>query len=223
MTQLLRGAAAVALLALFTAPAAAQVQGLAVHGPGVPSGLVLAGHVGFPNDVAGGGRAYGVSGGIGTGLFGGTAIIAMSDPDGDADGTVSVGANVGFRMIGGPLVPISASLLAGVGYAKPESGILPGEDTSLLHVPLAVSIAVSVPSPAFSIRPWIAPRLDVLRVSPDGGESETLTDFGVSAGIELTTISGLGIHAAYDWVSRDGGEPAVFDIGLQYAIRVPGL
>ena len=81
----------------------------------------------------------------------------------------------------------------------------------------------AMPSPAFSIRPWIAPRLDVLRVSPDGGESETLTDFGVSAGIELTTISGLGIHAAYDWVSRDGGEPAVFDIGLQYAIRVPGL
>lgn len=223
MTQLLRGAAAVALLALFTVPAAAQAPGLAVHGPGVPSGLVLAGHVGFPNEDAGSGRTYGVSGGVGTGVFGGTALLAVSDPEGDTDNSVSVGANLGFRMVGGPFVPVSATLLAGIGYAKPESGILPGDETSLLHVPVAVSVAVSVPSPAFSIRPWVAPRIDVLRISPDGGESETLTDFGFSAGIELTTISGLGIHAAYDWVSRDAGKPAVFDVGLQYAIRVPGL
>lgn len=223
MTQLLRGAAAVALLALVAAPAAAQVPGLAVHASGVPSGVVLAGHVGFLNDAAGGGRAYGVSGGVGTGLFGGTAIIAVSDPEDDADGTVSVGANAAFRVLGGPLVPVSASLLAGVGYAKPESGILPGDDVSLLHVPVAISVALVLPSPAFSVRPWIAPRLDVLRVSPDGGESETLTDFGFSAGIELSTISGLGLHAAYDWVARDGDKPAVLDVGVQYAIRVPGL
>lgn len=224
MTQLLRGAAAVALLSLVAASAAAQVPGLAVHASGVPSGVVLGGHVGFLNDAAGGGRAYGVSGGVGTGLFGGTAIIAVSDPEDDAvDGTVSVGANAAFRVLGGPLVPVSASLLAGVGYAKPESGILPGDDVSLLHVPVAVSLALVVPSPAFSVRPWIAPRLDVLRVSPDGGESETLTDFGFSAGIELSTISGFGLHAAYDWVAREGDKPAVLDVGVHYAIRVPGL
>lgn len=223
MTQLLRGAAAVALLALAAAPAAAQVPGLAVHAPGVPAGLVLAGHVGFPNDAAGGGRAYGVSAGVGAGVIGGTAMIAMSDPEGNADGDVSVGANVAFRVLGGPLVPVSASLLAGVGYAKPESGLLPGDDVTLLHVPVAVSVALVLPSPAFSVRPWVAPRIDVLRVTPDGADGETLTDFGLSAGIELSTISGFGIHAAYDWVARDGDKPGVFDIGIQYAIRVPGL
>ena len=223
MMQLLRGATAVALLALVALPVAAQVPGLAVHAPGVPAGLVLAGHVGFPNDDAGSGRAYGVSGGVGTGVFGGTAIVAISDPEGEGDGTVSVGANLGLRVFGGPLVPVSASLLAGIGYSKPKTGILPGDDVGLLHVPVAVSIALVLPSPAFSIRPWLAPRLDVLHMSPDGADSETLTDFGVSAGIEVSTISGFGIHAAYDWVSREGGKPAVFDIGLQYAVRVPGL
>jgi hypothetical protein len=223
MTQLLRGAGLVAVLGLFATPLAAQVPGLAVHAPGVPAGVVLAGHVSFPNDAAGGGRVYGASGAVGTGVFGGTAIVALSDPDDDADGTLSVGANLGVRILGGPLVPVSASFLAGIGYAKPESGLLPDDDVSLLHVPVAVSVALALPSPAFSVRPWVAPRLDVLRVSPDGGESETLTDFGVSAGIEVNTISGFGVHAAYDWIAREGDKPAIFDVGIHYAFRVPGL
>lgn len=223
MTQLLRGTAAVALLAVFAGSAAAQVPGLAVHAPGVPSGLIVSGHVGFPNDAAGSARTYGLTGAVGNGLFGGTALVALSDPEDDAEGTVSVGANAAFRMLGGPLVPVSASLLAGVGYAKPESGVLPGEQTSLLHIPIAVSVAVLLPSPAFSIRPWVAPRLDVLRVSPEGVESETITDFAFSVGLELNTVSGFGVHAAYDWIGREGDKPGVFDVGLHYAFRVPGL
>lgn len=223
MTQLLRGVTAAALLAVLGAPAAAQVPGLPVHAQGVPAGIVLGGHAGFLNDAAGGGRAYGVSGAIGTGLFGGTALLAISDPEADVDGTLSVGANVGFRVLGGPLLPVSATLLAGVGYAKPESGLLPGEDVSLLHIPLAVGVAVTLPSPAFTIRPWVAPRLDIMRVSPGGSDSETTTDFAVSAGVEVNTISGFGVHAAYDWIARDGDKPGVLDVGLHYAIRVPGL
>lgn len=223
MTQLLRGFAAVALLALAAAPAGAQVPGVPVHAAGVPSGLIFAGHVAFPNDAAGSGRNYAVSGAIGSGLFGGTAIVAVSDPEGDEDGVVSVGANLAYRVVGGPLVPLSASLLAGVGYAKPESGLLPGDETTVVRFPVAVSVALVLPSPAFSVRPWVAPRLDITRISPDGGDSETLTDFAVSAGVEVNTISGLGLHAAVDWIARDGDKPVVFDIGLAYALRVPGL
>ena len=220
--QLVRGFAAAALLAAVSATASAQVPGLPVHASGVPSGLVLGGHAAFLNDAAGRGRTYGVTAGVGMGLFGGSAQLALSDPEGDADGTVSVGANAAFRVLGGPLLPVSASLLAGVGYAKPESGILP-EDASVLHVPLAVGVALTVPSPAFTLRPWIAPRLDIVRVSAEGSDAETQTDFGVSAGVEVNTISGLGLHVAYDWVAREGDKPGIFDVGIHYAIRVPGL
>lgn len=223
MTQLLRGLAAVALLSLAAAPLRAQVPGIPVHAAGVPSGVILAGHFAFPNDAAGGGRSYAVSGAVGTGLLGGTALVAVSDPEGDADGTVSVGANAAFRVLGGPLVPVSASVLAGVGYAKPESGVLPDEETTMLRVPVALSVALVVPSPAFSVRPWVAPRLDITRLTPEGGEGETLTDFAVSAGVEVNTISGLGLHAAVDWINREGDKPVVFDIGLAYGFRVPGL
>ena len=106
-----------------------------------------------------------------------------------------------------------------MGYAKPGQGILP-QDVTVWRFPLGVGFALTIPNPALAIKPWLAPRADILRVSPEIGDATTETEFGLSGGIELNTLTGLGIHAAYDAIFADGGTPGVF---AHYNFRVPGL
>ena len=54
--------------------------------------------------------------------------------------------------------------------------------------------------------PWIAPRLDMVRISGDN-PSNTETNFGLSSGIEFNLLNGFGLHAAYDRVFLDGEDP----------------
>jgi hypothetical protein len=134
---------------------------------------------------------------------------------------VSVGATANYKVFGGPLIPLSVTLQGGIGYSKPDVGILPG-DESELRFPVGLGFALTIPNPALAIHPWIAPRVDIVRLS-GGGLSDTETNFGVSAGVELNLLSGLGAHAAYDRVFLDGGDPGVFGLGAHYAFRIPGL
>jgi hypothetical protein len=74
MKQAVLGAVALAAaLAGGARSAAAQVRGIPVYNAGLPRGIGLYGDVGFPNDEAGGGTAYAVTGRLGTGAFGATA------------------------------------------------------------------------------------------------------------------------------------------------------
>ncbi len=209
--------------ALAASPAASQVRGIPVYNNGVPRGIGIYGDVGFPNDAAGGGTAYGVTGRAGFGLLGVTAMLSTYDPDGPADSDVSVGATANYRIFGGPLVPLAVSLQAGVGYAKPESGALPDDEVTQWRFPVGVGFQLTIPNPALAIQPWLAPRLDIVRTSRDVGDAETETEFGLSGGIELNLLSGLGVHAAYDATFADGATRGVFGIGAHYNFRVPGL
>jgi hypothetical protein len=201
--------------------AQAQVRGIPVYNVGVPRGIGIYGDVGFPNDEAGGGTAYGVTGRAGFGPFGATAILSSYNSDGPSDSDLSVGATLNYRVFGGPLVPLAVTLQGGVGYAKPDIGTLP-EDVTLLRFPIGVGFALTIPNPALAIKPWLAPRIDIMRASADGS-ADTETNFGLSGGIELNTLGGFGIHAAYDAIFADGGTPGVFGIGAHYTFRVPGL
>ena len=58
-------------------------------------------------------------------------------------------------------------------------------------------------------------------MSPEAYHTDT--NFGLSGGVELNLLNGLGLHAAYDRVFADGGDPSVFAIGAHYNFRVPGL
>ena len=203
-------------------PVAAQARGIPVYNSGVPRGIGLYGDVGFPNDEAGGGTGYGVTAKAGAGLFGATATLASYNPDGPGGSDLTVGGTVNFRVFGGPLVPLSVTLQGGVGYARPESGFLPTEDEDDWHFPIGVGFALVIPNPMLAIRPWLAPRIDIVRTSA-GGDAQTDTNFGLSGGLELNLLSGLGVHAAYDAVFADGGTPGVFGIGAHYTFRVPGL
>ncbi|MGH7526179.1 MAG: hypothetical protein ACREMX_05700, partial [Gemmatimonadales bacterium] len=127
-----------------------------------------------------------------------------------------------YRVFGGPLVPLSVTLQAGVGYAKPDAGLLPDDDITEWRFPIGVGFALTIPNPARAIKPWLAPRVDILRQSADG-QSNTETEFGLSGGIELNMLNGFGVHAAYDIVLGGDLKPSVFGLGAQYNFRVPGL
>jgi len=201
--------------------AQAQVRGIPVYNVGVPRGVGIYGDVGFSNDEAGGGTGYAVTGRAGFGPFGATAMLSSYNSDGPSDSDLSVGATLNYRVFGGPLVPLAVTLQGGIGYAKPEINTLP-DDVTLLRFPVGVGFALTIPNPVLAIKPWLAPRIDIMRESADGA-ANTETNFGLSGGIELNTLGGFGLHATYDAIFADGGTPGVFGIGAHYTFRVPGL
>jgi hypothetical protein len=202
-------------------PAECQVRGIPVYNSGVSTGIAIYGDVGFSNQDAGKGTAFAVTGRAGFGPLGATAILSTFNPDGPASSDVSVGATLNYKVFGGPLIPLSATLQGGIGYSKPDTGLLPGNDTEL-RFPVGLGLALTIPNPALAIRPWIAPRIDIIRTS-GGGTSNTETSFGLGGGLELNLLNGFGLHAAYDRVFTDGGDPSVFGLGAHYAFRIPGL
>ena len=214
--------AGVALVAALAPSAQAQVRGLPVYNSGVSSGIALYGDVGLSNTDAGKGTAFGVTGRAGFGPLGVTAILSAFNPDGPAGNKVSVGGTLNYKLFGGPLIPLSVTLQGGIGYFKPETGFLPSGQQNALRFPVGLGFALTIPNPALAIKPWIAPRVDIVRVS-GGGSSNTETNFGLGGGLELNLLSGLGVHAAYDRVFIDGGDPGVFGFGAHYAFRIPGL
>lgn len=232
-------------LTLSAAPARAQNPGLPVYNSGVPRGIGLYGDLGFPNDQAGGGTAYGATGKAGFGMFGVTATISSFDP-GAADNEISLGGTLNYKLLGGPLVPLSVTLQGGASWVKlsegdPLDGIqtrgavapptfstvptpLPtGVELTSYHFPIGVGFALVIPNPMLSIHPWLAPRVDI-SYRKAGGASNTETNFGLSGGLELNLLNGFGVQAAYDRVfASDVADPGTFGIGAHYAFRVPGL
>jgi hypothetical protein len=208
--------------------AAAQVRGLPVYNSGVPRGIALYGDIGFSNESAGKGTAFGVSGRAGFGPLGATVTLSSFNPKGPGGSDVSVGATVNYKLFGGPLVPLSVTLQGGIGYAQPDGGFLegagffPGSDVNELHFPIGVGFALTIPNPVLAIKPWIAPRLDIVHASASG-TSSTESNFGLSGGLELNLLTGLGLQAAYDRVFTSQGDPSVFGFGVHYAFRIPGL
>jgi hypothetical protein len=215
MKRLLPGVVALCAALGSAAPLAGQVIGLPVYNSGIPTGLGLFADIGFPSDAAGGGTSYGATGRLGVGPFGVTASVARFNPEGPGDQLTSVGGTLNYKVFGGPLVPLTVTLQGGAGYAKQD-------DVSFYRFPVGLGLGLTIPNPALAIKPWLAPRLDVSRVSSPLG-SDTETNFGISGGLELNLLSGLGLHASYDRVFADVEDPSIFAAGLHYTFRVPGL
>ena len=216
-------AVSVALASAAVAPAAAQVLGLPVENAGVVSGLGLSLDGGLPNEEAGGGHAFGATASLGLGQLGVTARVSRYSPDA-LDPLWSAGAALNYKVFGGPLVPIAATLQAGAGYASPEFACVPPGacDISEWRFPVGLGISLTIPNPALAIKPWIAPRVDIVRTSV-AGVSSTETDFGVSGGVQLNLLTGLGLHATYDLMMTDPENRGIFGAGLHYNFRIPGL
>lgn len=209
-------------LALGAESGQAQVRGIPVYNSGIATGVAIYGDVGFPNTEAGKGTALAISGRAGLGPLGATAMLSTFNPDGAGDSKLSVGATLNYKVFGGPLIPLSVTLQGGVGYSKPDNGFLPSQQVNELRFPVGIGFALTIPNPALAIKPWIAPRIDIVR-SSGGGQSNTESNFGLGGGLELNLLSGLGVHAAYDRVFIDGGDRSVFGLGAHYTFRIPGL
>jgi hypothetical protein len=220
--QIVTVAGLVSGLALGIEPAQAQVRGIPVYNSGIATGIALYGDIGFPNTEAGKGTALAISGRAGFGSLGATAILSTFNPEGPGGSDLSAGASLNYKVFGGPLIPLSVTVQGGIGYSKPENGLLPGSEVNELRFPVGVGFALTIPNPALAIKPWIAPRIDIVR-SSGGGQSDTESHFGLGGGLELNLLSGVGVHAAYDRVFIDGGDRSVFGLGAHYTFRIPGL
>jgi hypothetical protein len=87
-----------------------------------------------------------------------------------------------------------------------------------MSFPVGVAISGRGSDTGSSIRPWIMPRLNIVRSSNDF-TSETSTDFGTSAGVSFTSEGGAGVHLSVDWVSGgDDGKPFGLGVGAHYVI-----
>ena len=223
MNRFRTSAVILALTAAGATPAAGQVLGLPVENAGVVSGLGLSLDGGLPNDAAGGGHAFGATASLGLGPLGVTGRVSRYAPD-LTDPLWSAGATANYKVFGGPLVPIAATLQAGAGYSSSDVGCVPPGacDINEWRFPVGLGISLTIPNPALAIKPWIAPRVDIVRTSLDGS-STTETDFGISGGVQLNLLTGLGLHATYDLMMVDPENRGIFGAGLHYNFRIPGL
>jgi hypothetical protein len=199
---------------------AAQVFGLPVRNAGVGTGIGIAADVGLPNESYGKGIAFGATGAIGLGPLGVTGSVANYNPKGSGGSITSVGATGNLKVLGGPLIPLSVTLQAGAARYK-----IAGETN--WHLPVGLGVALTIPNPAFSIKPWLAPRVDIVRRTDSpafldraaGGSSSTEANFGISGGVDLGFLSGLAVRVMYDRVSvRRGLTPSVLSLGLGFKV-----
>ncbi len=226
--HLARTAALALALALVAGPARAQIFNQPVYyQPTHGIGLTIAGDfaLGVNSDaelvfgekpLAYGGRIT-----LGVPKFTVTAGASMINPKGGLDSEIGFGANFGVSLFNVPAVPVAVALQAGVGYVKFGGGG-PGSDVTNLDLPLGVALGLKVPSPVLSITPWVAPRLHVQRVSVSG-LSASETGFGASGGINIGLPTGLGFHAALDWLSIADVNPLRLGVGAHFKFSIPGL
>lgn len=199
------------LLLLSASPALAQTPGLPVYGGGFSPTIELEGLVGFASKEAptGKGMTLGARGTLAAGRLGLSATVASFNPSGPGGSQKAYGAMLGFKVVGGALSPFALYLQGGAGTMNSED-----PDSSQVHVPLGVAASLVIPTPILSIRPWVAPRLQLVRTTGAGGSTiENL--FAIGAGVDLTLLGGLSFRAAYDRVKDQDGT-----LGLGMALHL---
>ncbi len=201
----------------------AQVLGIPYYvNPHGGSGLMVAANVGVNTQDSAltsvKGKGYALTGGIGAGPLYITASAGSFSPDASGSSSVTTfGGTVGAQVFGGPLVPVSVGLQAGVGYWK-NNGI------TAINIPVAVGVGLSIPM--FPIKPWIAPRYERFQYSGTGSPS-SVGRFGVSVGTDFNLLLGLGLHAAVDYMPKTTannttyGSQTTIGVGAHFRFSVP--
>lgn len=205
-------AAAFPLAALATA-AQAQLAGIPVYfDPRGGTGVGVAANLGFPDDNAGGGTAYGVSGSFGTGPITLTAMVGAYKGTSYTGTQTTYGANISYRLFGGGILPVAVAVQAGYGTVK---SALPAPAPSNTVNTIPVGVGISFNPPLFPLKPWIAPRMDFIS---SGGS--TTSQFMVSGGVNFNLLLGLGVHAAVDY-KPSSPTAMIFGVGAHFNFHVP--
>jgi hypothetical protein len=194
------------LVAGLAAPAAAQLLGEPLWNSPTGGGFAISADYAKPNSNYGGGTTWGarLSFGLGTTTF---TLGAAS-----WEGLTSIGANAGFRLSGGSLLPtaspgIWSNLQLGVGHTE-ETDVLVSPSATV--VTGAVGVGVRLPAPAFTVEPYFSPGIRHRSSVPGGGSS---TQFGYATGANVE-FGSWGVHLAYDnEQTKGGGNIGVFGLG----------
>jgi hypothetical protein len=216
-----RAVLVVGLVALVAAPAAAQWTGMpAWNSPKGGTGITISGDWGKPSELYGKGNAFGARASLSLATVTFTAGVASYGPEGLNDRTTSLGGQVGFRLIGGSLLPIAVNVLAGAGVSgKVTSGAT--NYPKVTNVIGAVGFSAPLPTPGLSIEPYFSPGIRYRRETDAlTGVSASATKFGFALGANIG-FGMMGIHAAYDYQGTDLGDANVFGVGAHFAIRMP--
>jgi len=208
-------AAALPLVAGATA-ARAQLAGIPVYfNPRGGTGIGVAANLGFPDNNAGGGTAYGVAGSFGAGPVTLTGMVGAWKGTGFGSAQTSFGADIGYKVFGGGLLPLAVGVQAGYGSIKN-----PISNATISTIP--VGVGLSFDPPLFPLKPWIAPRMEFV-----SGGGVSASSFRVSAGVNFNLLLGLGVHAAVDWgkvpSKLDPATPStlIIGVGAHFNFHVP--
>ena len=223
---------AAALAVGFTASTAgAQLPGNPVYAPGGAGGLTLAADFGKGvNDASGKTNFIGARAELGLPLIRVAVGAGIFDPKlASGENEVALAGSAALQVFGGPLIPISIRAFAGLGYHKISGSGGTGGDVTTINVPVGLAFAVNVPTPGFSIDPWVAPRVHITRIS--NGISDTNLNLAVSGGVSFGLPIGIGVHVALDYTVVSPGtdetsadvSPILLGIGVHYTISIPGL
>lgn len=206
-----RLAGPLAALAAAASPMAAQAPMVPLHGGPIQPGAELSVTAGFNEDEVAElrGTSYAATFGYGFGRLGLAATAGTFDAEaGRSRGTL--GAMATLHLYGDGIThPLTLGLFGGAGWMA-ESDL--GKD-EVRHFPLGATAGLTIATPVLSIRPWLAPRLDVVSCDPpDAQDTAALcrdpgSRFGLSAGIDLRFPGGFALRALSDYV--DGGSPFV--------------
>ncbi|HEY6853133.1 MAG TPA: hypothetical protein VI139_02715 [Gemmatimonadales bacterium] len=214
-----RGMIVLGLSALLASPAAAQWLGMPVwNNPKGGTGITISGDLAKPDSTYGKGTAFGARGSLGLGNLNLTLGLASWKPEGATNSTTSVGGQVGFRVIGGSLIPIAVNLQGNAGKVSCTGC------NSITLAGAAVGVSVNLPTPGLNIEPYISPGLRYAKVSGGGNES----DFGFALGVNVG-LGMLGFHAAYDYQKTKAGgiytgvagHLSTIAIGAHVALKAP--
>jgi hypothetical protein len=198
-------------LVLAAAPLAAQAPGLPIHGGGMAPGLELTATLGLADDDSwsGKGTGYGVTVSYAWRRLALAATIAGFDPQAaGAASTVSVGALADVRLMGdGVETPLGVHLFGGYGrFERPQ------DMTSLAllayldgdwRVPLGAAFSLTIPTPVVSLRPWLAPRMELWNRT-DAAGSATRAALAGSAGVDLRFLGGVSLRILWDGIVDEG-------------------
>jgi hypothetical protein len=205
-------------LALAASPALAQTFGNPVYfSPKQGVGLTIAGDYGRGlNNASGKTNYFGGRATLGLPSVAITGVVGSAKASGGSAVT-SFGGDVAVTVLKGPMVPVSLSLQAGLGYNS-TGGV------KTMHVPAGAAIAFNPKTPGASVEPWVAARLDYTRVSVAGVSGNT-SKLGASGGVNVGLPSGVGFHVAVDYVNKANtiGSPILVGAGVHYTIKIPSL
>jgi hypothetical protein len=204
------------------APAVAQWLGApAWNAPKMGTGLTIYGDYGAPNTDAGKGNAFGGRAALGLGTLTLTAGVESWKANAFNDRTTSYGGTAAFRLIGGSLLPVAVNLQVGAARSNAVTSgtqTLPAETTVLS----AVGVSVPLPTPGFSIEPYLSPGIRYHKYSNvPSGTPDHETNFGWVIGGNLG-FGMVGIHLAYDSEKFDNGTThGVFGVGADVGFHLP--